>query len=508
MSYIGLDVGLSGCKACRFSERDGRLLASGYREYATESPQPGWAELDPAVVWRSVCDVLRAAAAGGNGEPARAICVSSHGESAVPVDRDGRDLARAITPIDRRIADLSGIMSGGMSISEMVRITGQPPHPMYTLPRMLWLRRHTPQLVDKAWKFLCFHEYLLYRLGARDPATSYSQAARTWAFDVYRREWSLAILDSHGFSPDLFARAVPAATVIGEIDPALAAELGLPAGVKLLTGGHDQSCGALGVGVLRSGLGVDSTGTVECITPTFSRPLAHEVVMQYNLCNSPHVVDGLFVTFAWNVTGGSLLKWYRDKIATVEARALAEQGRDFYAERLGDLPVEPSGLLVLPHFAGSGTPWYWQDSYGTILGLDFDTDRRRLLKGLMEGVTYEMKYNLAIMQKSGLCVDRFVAVGGGARSDEWLQVKADIFGLPVVRTKVTEGACLGCAMMCAHALDGAPYDDLALRWIQPARVFEPRPAFASRYTDYFGLYCRMMDSLRPVQSALHELRKA
>lgn len=507
MSYIGLDVGLSGCKACLFSEQDGRLLAGGYREYGMESPQPGWAELDPAVVWRAVRDVLEAAAAGANGDAPRALCVSSHGESAVPVDRDGRDLARAITPVDRRISDLHGAMAGGLPIPEMVRITGQPPHPMYTLPRMLWLRRNARDVVDKAWKFLCFQEYVLFRLGAREPATSFSQAARTWAFDVYRREWSRAILDSHGLAPEIFARAVPAGQVVGEIDPAVADELRLPRGLKLLTGGHDQSCGALGVGVLRPGLAVDSTGTVECITPTFNRPLAPEVVLEYNLCNSPHVVDGLFVTFAWNVTGGSLLKWYRDKIAVYEARALAGQGRDFYAERLGDLPVGPSGLLVLPHFAGSGTPWYWQDSYGAVLGLDFDTDRPRLLKGLIEGVTYEMKYNLAIMQKSGLRVDRFVAVGGGARSDEWLQVKADIFGLPVSRTTVTEGACLGCAMMCAHALDGAAYDDLALRWIQPARVFEPRPAFVSRYADYFGLYCRMMDTLRPVQTALHALRR-
>jgi xylulokinase len=505
MSYIGLDVGLSGCKACLFSERDGRLLASAYREYAMECPRPGWAELDPALVWRCVREALGALASGA-AEPPRALCVSSHGESAVPVDREGRDLARAITPVDRRITDLPGIMAGGLPVPEVVRITGQPPHPMYTLPRMLWLRRHAPEVVARAWKFLCFQEYILFRLGAREPVTSHSQAARTWAFDVYRREWSRAVLDSHGFGPELFARAAPAATVAGEIDPAVAEELRLPRGLKLLTGGHDQACGALGVAVLRAGLAVDSTGTVECITPTFSRPLAPEVVMQYNLCNSPHVVDGLFVTFAWNVTGGSLLKWYRDKIATYESRALAEQGRDFYAERLVDLPVGPSGLLALPHFAGSGTPWYWQDSYGAVLGLDFDTDRQRLLKGLIEGVTYEMKYNLAIMQKSGLRVDRFVAVGGGARSEEWLQVKANIFGLPVTRTKVTEGACLGCAMMCAHALEGASYDALSLEWIRPDRVFEPQPAFAARYAEYFGLYCKMVEALRPVQSALHALR--
>ena len=379
---------------------------------------------------------------------------------------------------------------------------------MYTLPRILWIQRNRPEVLARTWKFLCFQEYALYRLGAQEPATSYSQAARTWAFDIHRNVWSEKILSSYGLSCELFAGAVPAGLVVGEMETAVARQLRLPRGIKLVTGGHDQACGALGAGVVGAGLAVDSTGTVECITPTFAVPLQPDVVTKYNLCNSPHVVDGLFVTFAWNMTGGNLLKWYRDKLAGFEALALAAKGLDFYAANICDLPAGPSGILVLPHFAGSGTPWFQEDSYGVIMGLSFETDRKRFLKALMEGVSYEMKYVLAIMQKAGLDVKKFVCVGGGAKSDEWLQIKADIFGRPVVRTSVIEGACLGCAMMCAHALEGASYDTLARQWIRAAKVFEPCPQMAARYEDYFGLYCRMQETVRPLQQNLHELRSS
>ena len=508
MSYIGLDIGLTGCKACLITEDTGRLLASSYREYHTEYPQPAWQELNPATVWLNVQEVLAGLSDAARHDPPRAISVSSHGESAVPVSADGKVLANAIAPFDRRIEDLDELLSDGPSMAEVAEITGQPPHQMYTLPRILWLRRNRPEVVDKAWKFLCFQEYTLYRLGARNPATSYSQAARTWAFDVHKKVWSTEILSRHGLDAAMFARAVPAATVIGEMDPTLSSRLGLPERIVLVTGGHDQACGALGAGVARSGLAVDATGTVECITPCFTEPLQTDVIMKYNFCNSPHVVDDLYVTFAWNITGGSLLKWYRDKLADVEAELLAQKGLDFYAETIRDLPCGPSGLLVLPHFAGSGTPWFWKDSYGIILGLSFETDKRRLLKGFLEGLTFEMKYNVTIMEEQGHKVEQFVAVGGGAKSDEWLQIKADIFGRPVVRTDVTEGACLGCAMMCAHALEGASYEQLAQDWVRTVVIYEPQSNAVAQYGEYFDLYCRMQQTVRPLLKELHALREA
>ena len=508
MSFIGLDIGLTGCKACLFDEDTGRLLASAYREYRTETPRPGRQELNPATVWRGIREVLAALADTARKDTPKALAVSSHGESAVPVGPDGADLANAISTLDQRITDLDDIMSGGMATPEMCAVTGQPPHTMYTLPHILWLRRHQPDLVEKTWKFLCFQEYALYRLGAEKPATSYSQAARTWAFDVHRKEWSAPLLSSYGLDADIFAQAVPAGTVIGEMSPAVSDELGLPAAIRLVTGGHDQACGALGTGVVRSGLAVDATGTVECITPSFALPLPADVVMKYNFCNSPHVVDGLYVTFAWNITGGSLLKWYRDTLSHAEAQALAKAGRDFYAESLQGLPSGPSGLLVLPHFAGSGTPWFWKDSSGTILGLDFQTDKKRLLAAFLEGVTFEMKYNLTMLGEAGLEVERFMAAGGGAKSDAWLQIKADIFGRPVVRTDVTEGACLGCAMLCAHALHGAPYEYLAREWVREVRVFEPDPERTARYKRYLDLYYQMIAATRPVLKQLHRLRTA
>lgn len=506
MSYIGLDIGLTGCKACLFEEASGRLLAGAYREYRMESPLPGRHELNPAVVWRNIKECLSGISQAAAGDPPAALSISSHGESAVPVGHDGKDLANAIAPFDQRIPDMGELWGNGLGMEEMARITGQPPHQMYTLPRMLWYRKHRPEVYGKAWKFLCFQEYALYRLGAEVPVTSYSQAARTWAFDVHRKAWADEVLAPHGLRAELFAKAAPAATVVGEMDRRVAQEVGLPYGTKLVTGGHDQPCGALGAGVLFPGVAADSTGTVECITPAFEKPLTPEVVLRFNLCNEPHVVDGLYVTLAYNITGGSVLKWYRDRLGHCESEAMAARGLDYYAEKLKDLPPGPSGLLVLPHFSGSGTPWCWNDSRGAILGLDLETDEKRLLKGILEGLAFEMQYNLRIMEREGLSIGRFICVGGGAKSDAWLQIKADIFGRPVLRTDVTEGACLGCAMMCAHAVAGASYGRLAEDWVRTVGIWEPEKEQAARYREYFELYSRMQETLRPVQQELHRLR--
>ena len=243
---------------------DGQALAQAYREYRLYQPQPGWMELDPAEVWQAVTEVIGRVTAAVPGDPVRALSVSTHGESVVPVDAAGRPLCRFITAIDTRAGQQMRWWAEHVGKERLFQITGMPLHPMYTVNKLMWLRQHEPDIFVAAQRFLCMQDFVFHQLGL-PPAMDYSLAARTMAFDVARLTWSDEILDFAGMDATRFSRPLPSGTVVGEIPKAAAAALGLEQGVVAVTGGHDQPAGALGCGAIAAGISMDSTGTVECV---------------------------------------------------------------------------------------------------------------------------------------------------------------------------------------------------------------------------------------------------
>jgi xylulokinase len=272
MSLLGIDVGTTGCKAILFAE-DGRILGSGYREYPLYHPQPGWAELDPREVWDGVRESVREAVSGvAQGDLVRAVSTSSQGEAVVPVGADGEPLGTAIVSFDARTAPQREGWEGSFGAERVFQITGMPLHTMYSILKIQWLRENQPDLYGRTWKFLPFGDYILHRLGA-PPVTDSSMAARTMAMDLGRNDWSPEILSDAGVDPAKLPDIHPSGTEVGVIRGDVAEELGLPPGVRLVTGAHDQPAGALGAGIVRPGIAMDATGTVECICPAFPEPV-------------------------------------------------------------------------------------------------------------------------------------------------------------------------------------------------------------------------------------------
>jgi xylulokinase len=490
MSLLGIDVGTTGVKAVAF-DREGRPLASAYREYPLDFPRPGWIELDSNRVMSHARDVVREVAGKTGSDPIRALAVAAQGEAATPVGEGEMYLDRAIVSFDDRTSALPAWWEKRISRRRISGISGMPLHGMHTASKILWIRKNRPAVFRKARQFLCYEDLLFQELGL-PPTIDPSLAARTMLYDVGKGAWSRELLGAAGIGEERLARVAPSGSVVGEVGEKAAREFGLPKGVVAVTGGHDQPCGALGAGVVDPRTAMYAVGTVECITSAFARRLVHPALLRNNIACYPHVVSGLWVALAFNFTGGSLLRWYRDTFAGDQ-----RSREDAYDRIVAECPGEPSSLFVLPHFTATGTPHLDTASRGVIAGLRLSTSRGEIVRALLEGVTFEMALNVEVLRRCGARIDSFRATGGGARSAFWMQLKADLLGRPVHAMRVTEAVCLGAAILAGTAT-GVFRDarEAARSFSRVERTFRPEARRARIYRGRLELYRGLYPALR------------
>ncbi len=501
MRLMGLDVGTTGCKASLFDER-GALLASASREYPVNIPQPGWAEQDAERVWLLAQEAIRQVLSSTGVSRLDALGLSVQGEAVMPVDDAGTALRPAILGMDTRTSAQNEWLVRRFGPSYLFQHTGMPIHTINTLPKLLWLKEHEPHIWSKAAYFRLYEDFLLHKLTGR-ALISQNLASRTQLYDLLENNWSAEILDVLELDAGRLSPVVPSGTAVGEMVPELAARLGLKNQPLVSTGGHDQACGALGVGLVQPGLSMVSTGTAEVVEVALSSLALNEALQHSNISVYVHVVPDMYLAMTLNHSGGLILRWFRDTFCVDEkARATAE-GSDAYDLILHEASPEPTSLLLLPHFSGSGTPLFDLDSKGAILGLSFATTRTDMAKAILEGLTFELRYNLEVLYRAGVRIDELRAIGGGARSDLWLQLKADVTGIPVVAPQITEAASWGAALLSGHAAGIFPDTAAAAQAaLNLDRRFEPHPDRSRRYTERYALYRELYPALAPL---LHRL---
>ncbi len=325
MSLLGIDVGTTGCKAAVFST-EGRLLAAAYEEYDIQRPKPGRAELDALKVWQKIKKIISKVVAASASDPVKALAVSSLGEAMVPVTADRQILGPSILNFDARGEEYIESLGRLLDEKRLYQINGNTLGNHYGLTKLKWLKEHQPQLYERADKFLLWESFVSFMLGA-EPIVDYSLANRTLLFDIGRASWSEEILNLTGVERSKLPGVAPSGTVIGVVSGRIAAELGLPAQVAIVTGAHDQCACAVGCGVINKGRAVYGMGTFMCITPVFSRRREAGVMIERGLNTEHHAAPGRYVSFIYN-QGGSLVKWFRDTFAVAERRQAAERGQD------------------------------------------------------------------------------------------------------------------------------------------------------------------------------------
>jgi len=494
MNFLGIDIGTSGCKAVVFDEH-GRAHAAAHRDYAVTFTEDGGAQLDSDAVISNCFTVIQECAELVEPGSVQSLCISSQGEAFTAVGSHGKILSQAMVSSDARAKTFVGPWTEQIGLDRLYHITGHTARPIFTLFKLLWMRDARPEVWQQAQYFLCFEDLLIYKLGL-PPTISWSLAGRTMLFDVRKGTWSGEILEQIGLEPERLARPLPSGSIAGELTKESASRLGLSPGTVVVTGGHDQGCSALGAGVTDDHTAMLGSGTVECLTAVMPQPILSEHLREHNLCTYHYTIPDRYTTLAYSLTGGNLLQWFQEEFGTAERQQAEATGQDVYEILLNTLGNTPAQPLALPYFTPSGTPYFDYQTKGALVGLRLSTDRHEILRALLEGVAFEMRLNLELLQAAGYKVHTLRNVGGGSQSDVLVQVRADVMGVPIETLHVTEAGCLGAAMLGCAIVTNTPVEELAAKWVLPGETFTPNPDYQVWYTERFDQYKELYRSIQ------------
>ena len=488
----GLDIGSTGAKLTVFNS-NGEILHSGYQTYPVHR-RANSHEIDGEAIWGSAKTLIK----GANSLSLSAIGITSFGDSFVLLDENENTLLPVMLYTDPRGIEEAITISQTLGDDKICSIAGCLPHSIFSLPKLMWIKKHRPDIYHKA-KYCCLMaDFLGYRLTG-NRMIDYSLATRTMGFDIQNLCWSNEIFETTEIDPILFSTPVPSGTIAGVIRPNLAKELGVDSSLQIVICSHDQVAAATGSKVLTAGQATDGAGTVACITPIFSNIPPNAKLQQNHYTVVPFLNGENYCTYAYSYTGGALIKWFVDIFATKEKELAKEQGISVYEYLESFMKDEPTGILVLPHFAGAATPYMDNGSRGAFIGLQLSNNISDMYRACIEGITYEMALNLDRLRDCGIQVENLCATGGCASSRLWLQMKADILNIPIIRMKVDEAGTVGGIMLTGIAIGVFKDLSTAAEILQkPLETFYPRKEMHKKYMEIYQRYCKVYEAIRPL----------
>ncbi|OAN71728.1 xylulokinase [Rhodobacteraceae bacterium EhC02] len=492
MAYLGIDIGTSGCKALVLS-KSGDILATHTTTYDYARPQFGWTEQDPQL-WiegarASVGKVLQTVPA----DQIEAVGLSGQMHGFTPVDAAGRVVRPALLWNDQRnaaeAADIVALAGGrdallGMTNNDM--LTG------YTAGKILWMQRHEAKAFDTVAHALNPKDYLRFVMTG-EYATEVSDASGTGLFDVRRREWSADLLALLPFDAGLLPECHESDVVSGQISSAGAALFGLRPGTPVIGGGGDSVIQSLGTSVVRPGALQTTIGTGGILAAALTSPADNPEGRLQVFCN---VAPDLWHCMGVSLNAGASLSWLARLLGT---------GEDYAAlvARAAEVPVGAEGLVFLPYLNGERCPYPDPNARGAFVGLTGRHDARHMTRALMEGIVFAFYDIYQLMNRMGIEKSLIKASGGGARSDVWRQMQADVFDCPVVTTVgAAEGGAFGAALLTGVA-SGAWSDVAEAALIcRDLSQLDPNPATGATYRQAFGVYAGLYPVLKPSFDAI------
>lgn len=479
MVSLGIDIGGTGCKCVAFNS-EGDQLALSYREYPLAA---GTVNLPSGILWDSTREVI-AECVRELADPSEvcAITASSFGESFVAIDKDGNPLTDILLYFGNTQSEEFDKVVETIGPERFMEIARIKPDASYSLSKMFY----TKKVADRpVWKFLFIAGFIAWKLSGK-PVSDVSLACRSLLYDVANECWSKELLSKTGISEDELPEVLPTGTQIGDILPCLAEEFGLSENVKIVIGAHDQIVNALGAGVAGTGDAVDTTGTCECLTPLFPSIPEGLDFQRNNFACVPYLCGTGYVTYAYNISAGSVVRWHRDVLAGEQRLQAEKRGCSAYRIMNEECPDTPTSLIVLPFFQGmGGTPEVDPTATGAIIGLTTSTRLPEIHRAIMEGITYEMRYNI---EKLGISIDRLFVCGGGAQTPAWRNIKADILGRDVTVVKTVETGAMGSAILGFAAITGENPLDMAKRFVSYGETIAPNPENRQFYSKQYEKY--------------------
>ncbi len=505
-ALLGIDLGTTGVKAALFATEDGRVLGDAFVDYPLFHPHPGWAEQDPADWWQATLSAIRAclkvgAKHGIQPVDVRGVGLSGQMHGVVLLNAEGQVLRPCIIWADQRSHAQCLWITEKVGASRLIECVSNPALTGFSAPKLLWVRDNEPELFQQACTMLLPKDYIRYRLTGII-AMEISDAAGTCLLDVRQGVWSQEVLRSLELDPALLPPVVPADAMSGVISADVAALTGLPVGTPVAGGGADNACGAVGNGIVSSGLALVSVGTSGIVLAHADTPQVDSSGPVPRVHTFNHAVPRSWYLMGVTQGAGLSLRWVRDNIGLPERALERWTNIDAYEQLTREaegVAAGSDGLIFLPYLQGERTPHLDPHARGGWIGLTASHDRRHLVRSVLEGVAFSLKDCFAIIKEQGLQLEQLRATGGGAKSPLWRQIIADVLGVELVTTNASEGPAFGAALLAGVA--GGVYASIQEACEQTVRVVErtePRPAVAQTYARVYEIYRALYPALKPI----------
>ncbi len=505
--FLGIDIGTSGTKTLAMQE-DGTILASATVEYPLSSPKPGWSEQNPEDWWQASIQTVRRVmkSAKLRGADIAGIGLSGQMHGSVFLDKAGKVIRPALLWNDQRTADECHeieSMAGGRT--RLIQLVANPALTGFTAPKILWLRRREKKNFDRTVKILLPKDYVRYRMTG-EFATEVSDASGTLLLDVVGRCWSTELLEKLQLDRSLLPDVHESEDVTGRLTASIAAEMGLLPGTPVVGGGGDQAASAIGNGIVRSGVVSATMGTSGVVFAHSDEVQVDPAGRLHTFC---HAVRGKWHVMGCVLSAGGSLQWFRNQLCQSEVALAKKQKIDPYeiiTQSASEAPAGSEGLFFLPYLTGERTPHADPFARACWIGLSLRHGRNHMARAVMEGATFAMRDSLEIIRSMQIPVKEIRVSGGGARSQFWRQLQADIYGQPVCTINAEEGPAYGAALLAAAGTGS--YQDVTEACRATISVVTKTPvraAAAKTYNAAFPVYQKLYLSLRDDFAAIQEL---
>ena len=473
--YLGIDVGTTGTKTLLADAR-GNVLGAGYREYALNAYPDGRVEQNADYWLEAVMETVRTATAAVHDRSRiRALSLSTQGASMLAVDGDFRPLGPVITWMDNRAADACDALTEQLGAERLYRMSGWGASATLDAAKILWMRENAPEQYAAA-SFVSTLEYVNRFLTGQNVIDPTNASIRQ-LYDITEKRWDLAVLEVLGISEERLPRVLPTGALVGTLTPAAAALLGLPDGVRVYNGAHDQYCASLGCGAVSAGDALLSTGTTWVLLGVSDRLLFTES----RIAPGIHPVGGLYGHIGSLVSAGCALKWWKE-IVDGDYRA--------FDDAAASRRASARELYFYPFVAGAGFPHKQRGELtGTLTGLRLAHDRYDIALALMEGVAFEARTMLGELKKHGVEITELRVSGGAARSRVWCEITAAVTGCRLWRMREAEAACMGAVMLACVGEGAHPsFAEAARSMVNAEPLDPPAPELRAFYEEKYAAY--------------------
>lgn len=474
-----LDLGTESVRAALVDE-NGAIMALKGENLHFYSPQAGWAEQDPEEWWSMSCKCIRGVLSSGSEVDILAVGVSAQMHAVIPLGNGGEVLVDRV-PIwcDKRSAEICARLKKDMSQEEQIEKTANLLIPNWIGPKIRWIKDNLPEVYRRTLVFLTAKDYLNYRLTG-EWYTDFSEASGTFAFSWKDKSWDQNLLSFLGIDEGKLPPVIPSSRVIGKVKESIASELGLPSGIPVICGAGDMLCLLLGGGMVEFGKSCDVTGTAADVSVYTPFPL-----LTPRLMNLHHAIEG-WISFGILDSGGGSVHWLREALYSFPGMGL--QPYSLIDEEARTVQEGSEGLLFFPYLMGErlfGSPW----ARGVFFGILPIHRRSHFSRAVMEGVSFDLKMSLEEIEKLWRGEIREMnAIGGGARSDLWCQIKADIYGKDIVALEESEGGIMGAAMLTFSGVTGESVGSFGKKWLKVRRRFCPNSSCGEIYEKQYSLF--------------------